>query len=129
MIRRDYDSQVTHPLIKRFTRDIALGCSGVVVLVCLVIYGVYAGADHAGLLPHSGKALIRFPSSGWEMGEYLNCSAVQGDRIADVLLDCSDGVSQASREMDATFWGRVPMQEKMFTCQRTSSRIICHLPK
>ena len=116
-------------LIKRFTREVALGCSAIVVFVCLIIYCLYAGVDHAGLIPHLSKAMVTFPSSDWEIGEYLTCSAVQGDRIADVFLDCSGGASHASREMDATFWGRVPMQAKMFTCQRTSSRIICHLPK
>jgi hypothetical protein len=120
---------VAQSLIKRFTREVALGCSAIVVFVCLIIYCLYAGVDHAGLIPHLSKAMVTFPSSDWEIGEYLTCSAVQGDRIADVFLDCSGGASHASREMDATFWGRVPRQAKMFTCQRASSRIICRLRK
>lgn len=124
-----YNSRVSQSLIKRFTTKVAIGCLGVCVLVCLILYGLYADVDHAGLIPHSRKAVVTFPSRDWEIGEYLACSAVHGDRIADVLLDCSGDGSHASREMDATFWGKVRMQPVTFTCQRTPSRIICHLPK
>src|ERR1700722_15659016 len=122
-----YNSRVPRSPIKRFTAKVGIGCLGVFVLVCLVLCGLYAGLDHAGLIPHSRKAVVGFPSKEWEIGEYLTCSGVQGDRIEDVLLDCSGDGSHVNREMDATFWVRVPMPPVTLTCQRTPSRIICRL--
>ena len=116
--------------LKKATAGVAIGCLGVIAMACLIIYGLYAGANREGWIPHSGRASVRYPAKGWEIGEYQSCAAGQGDRTSDVLLDCSSNSAglEDRREMDATFWGQVRTEAKMFTCQRNSARIVCHLP-
>src|SRR5580704_2673756 len=85
--------------------------------------------DHAGWIPHSGKANVKFPNRAWEVGEYVMCSAIELSNH-ETHLDCTDDASDSGtvREMDVTLRGQISAARPIFIkCQRTTESISCHL--
>jgi hypothetical protein len=83
-------------------------------------------------LPHFSRAYVMYPARGWEVGQYVPCTA-QKQTTGEVDAYCNgveynfDLVRQ--RQMDVRFWGEVTTKPKLYTCKRAEDLITYHLPK
>jgi hypothetical protein len=79
--------RIRSSLIEKFKTEIGLRCWGLPVAVCLIVYRVYVGIDHAGLIPHSGRALVLVSSRDWQSG--CACADELGVRKLPLQRDCA----------------------------------------
>lgn len=100
--------------------------SGVAIIVLLfAIGGGYKVMVNWGWLSHTVKTEVKYPDSGWQAGEYVNCAAVSDS--VHTVLDCGAGpiATATIHELDVKFYGAVGKDPVIFKCQLTQNGIVC----